>query len=286
MVRAPAERHLVEAAEDDVFQVLVERVLLRLRRTGGVADLTHYVLCLVLDEYCVVWVALAHLRCGALQPHQHMVGEDHRRCALRRVRVLDREHVDLALVDAELAEVDAEHENVGRLHARVYVLREREVIALFAPHNLHCALDSVGRCELGDAVDELEVLALVLADEVERPHELDVVEVHAAGAEYLDEVHADVVDPFHVAAHFVVQLRKDIGDVEDHCAARFDERVRVDGGGESLCNVHATARLKSVICAKCGVSPEKLVEAINALSIFGNRENGRFALVNALGWEN
>ena len=49
--------------------------------------------------------------------------------------VLAREHVHLALVDAELAHVRLEVEDVGALHQRVQDLRGRER-ALLPPHDL------------------------------------------------------------------------------------------------------------------------------------------------------
>ena len=59
--------------------------------------------------------------------------------ALDIVAVLSREHVHLALIHTELANISLEEEDVRALHARVKDLRSREFVALASTHDLRAS---------------------------------------------------------------------------------------------------------------------------------------------------
>ena len=105
---------------------------------------------IVNDAFLPVGVRLGHLLLALAEAHQHMVREDDRGAQPLSVRVLPSEHVHLPLVEAKLADVRAEEENIGALHAWVHDLCARELGAFLAPHDSAAALDAVHAVEARD----------------------------------------------------------------------------------------------------------------------------------------
>ena len=98
------------------------------------------------------------------EPVEHVVREDDGlQLDARLVAVLAREHVDLALVDAELADVGLEEEDVGALHDRVEDLRGGERV-LEPAHDLAAARDALDAEAARDVEALRPVLPRVLGD--------------------------------------------------------------------------------------------------------------------------
>mmetsp|Transcript_15400 Transcript_15400/g.43069 ORF Transcript_15400/g.43069 Transcript_15400/m.43069 type:complete len:226 (+) Transcript_15400:120-797(+) len=118
----PLHSKAAKPREGDVLDVLVAGVALNLlRRAEGLLQLGLHLLLAVLHEDCRVGVALRHLLLPLQQPGHHAVRQDDRLAALGLavVTVLAGQHVDLALVHPQLADVGLQEEDVSTLHARV-----------------------------------------------------------------------------------------------------------------------------------------------------------------------
>lgn len=166
---------------------------------------------------------------------------------LGSVAVLAREHVDLALVHAELADVRLQKKNVGGLHARVENLRGGELLAVLAAHDRAAARDARHVEAARNVHDAQPVLVGARVDLVAGPEEVDVGHVHARRTPNLDHVAAHSADFLKVAAHLVVQQREPIGHPKLENAARACQLVDVDGLQNTLSNVHSARRFEAII---------------------------------------
>jgi hypothetical protein len=115
---------------------------------------------------------------------------------------------------------------------------------------LNGPFDSGDGCERCNVVHKFEVLLLTLCNEFGRPRELYVVEVHPTRAENLNEVMSDLANLCQISAHFVIQLRKNIGDVQNHCSTSSSDTICVDCGNKRLRNVHATGGFETIVSAE------------------------------------
>ena len=180
------------------------------------------------------------------------MGQNHRLApsfvlALGFVGKLAGEHVDLALVQAELANVRVQVEHVRALHAGVHDLRRGLVVALGAAHDLAAPLHArnvVGARHIHDAQP---VVGGVLVDLVRGPQKSHVLHIHSYRLPDLDEVLAHGLDLVQIAAHLVVQQRKPVRHPKHKHAARTRQTVHVHRLQNALGQVHTTARLEAVV---------------------------------------
>jgi len=186
--------------------------------------------------------------------------------------VVTREHVHFALVDAELANVRAQEEDVGALHEWVQDLRTGQLV-LGACHDHTALLDAV-EVEAARDVEHLGPVARRLrADLVRAPEELDALHVHARRLPHLDQVLADGLDLMQVAAHLVVHEREPVGDPEDERAADRRQLVHVDGLVQPLCDVHPTARLEAVVAREIWLLQQEILQVVDGLALLADAQH-------------
>mmetsp|Transcript_20208 Transcript_20208/g.63367 ORF Transcript_20208/g.63367 Transcript_20208/m.63367 type:complete len:363 (-) Transcript_20208:639-1727(-) len=122
-VARPGEEDVLGVVQTGVHQVVLHQMhlvvcsllgaRLWLRWAVRVVDLPLHILRRVLHEDRAVGVRLRHLGLARFQPVEHVVGQDHRlHLPAGPVAVVACEHVDLALVHTELADVSLKEENV------------------------------------------------------------------------------------------------------------------------------------------------------------------------------
>jgi hypothetical protein len=109
---------------------------------------------------------------------------------------------------------------------------------------------------------------LPTGDEFARPHEVDAAEVHPASTEHFNEVLANVVDLREVAAHLVIQPRKEIGNQKNHPTPGASDRICVERRDQSLGDVHSAAWLESIVRKERRLLREDVREAAAALRVF------------------
>ena len=184
------ELKLVRPRNDDVLDVLHARVPCDLLlRAICLLDLRVHLLLAVLHENCRIRIRLGHLLLALLQSHEHVVRQDDGLVlALDVVAVLSREHIHLALIHPELADVRLEKEDVRALHARVENLRRRQLVALASPHDLRAPQNPRELILTRDIQHQRPVFIRLLVDLFARPHEFDVVQIHPNRLPHLDHV--------------------------------------------------------------------------------------------------
>mmetsp|Transcript_13495 Transcript_13495/g.38605 ORF Transcript_13495/g.38605 Transcript_13495/m.38605 type:complete len:465 (-) Transcript_13495:516-1910(-) len=177
---------------------------LRLAGTVGRHDLALHVLYGVLHKHGGIGIALGHLFLPRLEAVQHVMAEyDGLALDLGGIAILPGQHVDLALIDAQLTNVGAEEEDVGALHEGVEDLGGRQT-ALHPSHDLAALFDPRNVESAGDVEHGRPVAVGVVGDLVGGPLENDVGQVHPGGLPNFDEVVTDDLDLGQVAAHLVV----------------------------------------------------------------------------------
>mmetsp|Transcript_17078 Transcript_17078/g.41991 ORF Transcript_17078/g.41991 Transcript_17078/m.41991 type:complete len:351 (+) Transcript_17078:1159-2211(+) len=255
VVRPAAHAELAAPRHDHVLDVLQARVAGDL--AGGAVRLLQlqvHVRLGVLHKDGALGVRLGHLLLPLLEPGQHVVAEDHRLVlALDVVAVLARQHVHLALIHAELADVRLEEEDVGALHDGVEDLRRRQVVRLAAAHDLRAAQDARQLVAARDVQHQRPVLVAPLVDLLGGPDELHAAQVHAHRLPHLHHVLAHLLDLLQVAAHLVVHQREPVCDPELEVAARLGELVDVEALHHPLRDVHAARRLEPVVANRHGL---------------------------------
>lgn len=207
-----------------------------------------------------IYVCTGHLLLALGQTVEHMMREDDRlELDAGCVAVFAGEHVDLALVDAELADVCLEEEDVGALHDWVQDLGCRERV-LEPTHDLAALLDARDG-EAARNVERLRPVAQgVRADLVRRPEELDTLHVHPRRRPHLDEVLPDCLDAIEVATHLVVHQGEPVSDPEDERAARTGALVDVHCLEHALRDVHPARGLETVVQHKVGLLEDQVAQ--------------------------
>mmetsp|Transcript_34451 Transcript_34451/g.77686 ORF Transcript_34451/g.77686 Transcript_34451/m.77686 type:complete len:266 (+) Transcript_34451:1543-2340(+) len=163
-----------------------------------------------------------------------------------RVAVLPCQHVDLPLIDAKLADVRLEEEDVGSLHEGIQDLG-RSKFVLQPPHDLATLLDSCDRRPPRNIQRLRPVRNSVRRDLLRAPHELNFVHVHPCGLPDLHQVLADSLDLLQVSSHLVVHQRKPVGHPEDESPSRLGALVHIHRLEDALSDVHAAGGLKPVV---------------------------------------
>jgi len=108
--------------------------------------------------------------------------------------VISCEHVDLSLIQTQLANIGFQKEDVSTLHTRVENLGRWEIISFASSHDGTALLDSSNVVLPTDVHDKTPVLVSSSIDFVGSPEELDVAEVHTGSFPDLNEISSDSLD--------------------------------------------------------------------------------------------
>mmetsp|Transcript_34153 Transcript_34153/g.70549 ORF Transcript_34153/g.70549 Transcript_34153/m.70549 type:complete len:239 (-) Transcript_34153:386-1102(-) len=162
------------------------------------------------------------------------------------ITVLSCQHVHLALVHPELADVRLEEEDVRALHERVEDLGGCELV-LEPAHDLAALLHACNRCPSRNVQGLRPVRCGVVRDLIRTPNELHLVHIHPRRFPHLHEVLAHNLDLVEVASHLVVHEGEPVRYPEDEGSAPPRALVHVHRLEHSLCNVHPPRWLESVV---------------------------------------
>ncbi|GIX64623.1 response regulator [Babesia caballi] len=263
----PSDGDRVQHGEDDQLKVGNARVVHDfLLRAPGALDLGVDLRLGILHEDGGVGDRLGHFAALVRERGHHVVRHDDGPGAhALQLAVLARQHVDLALVEAQLADVRPDVEDVGALHRRVEQGGGGPVVALRAPQRLAAALEARDVEGAADVHDQPPVEVRVLVDLLAGPQELHRVHVHAGRPPHVLEVLADEPDVGHVPAELVVEHGEPVGDPHDAADAHLLELVDLVGLAEALRDVHAAGGLESIVAYRDVVLP--LEECLQLLDL-------------------
>mmetsp|Transcript_22161 Transcript_22161/g.53683 ORF Transcript_22161/g.53683 Transcript_22161/m.53683 type:complete len:209 (-) Transcript_22161:294-920(-) len=172
---------------------------------------------------------------------------------LGSVAILPGEHVHLALIHPQLANVGLQEKDVRALHQRVEDLGGGQP-PLETAHDLTAFFDP-GDVEPPRHVEHQRPIDMsLLRDLLARPSELDVRQIHPGGLPHLDEVPADYHDLFEVSSHLIVHEREPVGypEAERRVSAREGASVDVHALEKSLRDVHPSGRFEAVVQSYAG----------------------------------
>ena len=249
---------LIPSPEYYVFAVVKDGIALD---DSGRAERFLYFPCYLLDgvfhEDGGVGVGLGHLFLALDESADHAVG-DNDGLVLLGVGHFDGEHVDLALVDAELANIDVEEENVGTLHAGVDELGDPQLVGLLLAHYGGALLDAGDRVLAGHLHHLQPVLVRALVDLLRGPEEFHVLHPHAHRPPDLDEILPDGPDLLQVPLKLAVEHREVVGHPEVEDRPRLDHLVDVDGPQQPLGDVDPARGLKPIVAPDELLPPQPL----------------------------
>mmetsp|Transcript_130122 Transcript_130122/g.308715 ORF Transcript_130122/g.308715 Transcript_130122/m.308715 type:complete len:208 (+) Transcript_130122:1566-2189(+) len=176
-----------------------------------------------------------------------------------RAAILPSLHVHLPLVETKLTDVRTQQKNVRTLHQGIQDLGRGQV-AFVAAHNGAAPLHTHEGSHAADVQHLGPVLSSILVDKVGGPNKADVLHFHAAGLPNMHEVHACVLDLFHIPAHLVVHERKPVCHIEFEDSSCLCALVHIDSLEETLRNVHAAGRLEAIIENKLLLARDQLLQ--------------------------
>jgi hypothetical protein len=171
-----------------------------------------------------------------------------------RVTVLTGQHVDLALVDSQLANVRLEEKDIRALHERIQDLGGRQTP--FEPsHDLTTLFDARHVEATSDIEHGRPVGRRLLGNFFRRPFKDDIRQVHARRLPNFNKIVADRFDFVQITAHFIIHESKPVGDPKDkgRVGTLRGTLVDIHGLEDALGNVHAPRRFKAVVQVETSV---------------------------------
>lgn len=120
------------------------------------------------------------------------------------ISILPREHVNLPLVETQLANVGTQKEYIRTLHGGLEHLRSLQVVTLLPAHDGGAPLHPTQTVLAGDVHHHRLLLLRVPVDQLRAPQEAHVRHVHPHCLPDFGELGAYKPDVVQVAAHFVV----------------------------------------------------------------------------------
>jgi hypothetical protein len=110
------------------------------------------------------------------------------------IGILSGQHVDFSLIDAQLANVNIQEEDIGALHTGIKELGNLELVRLFFAHDGCTFLNPGNGITARDIHDLHPILVGSLVDFLRRPNKFDIRHLHPGCLPYLNKIFSDGSD--------------------------------------------------------------------------------------------